>query len=327
MGRMVDGEWRTEAEQIEHDEGGEFERETTSFRDWVGDEYPAESGRYHLYVSYACPWAHRTLLVRALKGLEDAVSVSVVDPVRFDQGWEFAPDKPGSTPDHVHGSEYLREVYAHADPAYTGRVTVPVLYDTAEDTIVNNESEEIMRMLDVAFHDLADRDVDLYPEGYRDEVDRVVEDIYDPINNGVYRAGFAETQRAYDNAVNDLFDALAHYDDVLGDQRYLAGDVLTEADVAMFTTLYRFDEVYHTHFKCNRERIADYDNLWPYLRELCQLPGVADTLEMDHVKQHYYRSHGHLNPKRLVPTGPNPDFFAAHERDDLPGGPPADLQR
>jgi putative glutathione S-transferase len=327
MGRMVDGVWRTETEQIEHDEGGEFERETTSFRDWVGEEYPAQSGRYHLYVSYACPWAHRTLLVRALKGLEDAIPVSVVDPVRFDQGWEFDPEKPGCTPDHVHGSEYLRDVYAHADPAYTGRVTVPVLYDTVEDTIVNNESEEIMRMLDVAFHDVADRDVDLYPEGYRDEVDRLVEAIYDPINNGVYRAGFAETQRAYDNAVNDLFDELAHYDDVLGDQRYLAGDVLTEADVAMFTTLYRFDEVYHTHFKCNRKRIADFDNLWPYLRELCQLPGVADTLEMDHVKQHYYRSHGHLNPKRLVPTGPNPDFFAAHDRDDLPGGPPADLRR
>ncbi|MUV61764.1 glutathione S-transferase family protein [Halobacterium sp. CBA1126] len=326
MGRMVDGEWRTEEEMIDHDESGEFEREETSFRDWVGEDYPAASGRYHLYVSYACPWAHRTLLTRALKGLEDAVSVSVVDPVRYDQGWEFAPEKPGTTPDHLFGSDYLREVYAHADPEYTGRVTVPVLYDTEADTIVNNESEEIMRMLDVAFDEFAARDVDLYPEGYQDEVDRLIDDIYDPINNGVYRAGFADSQRAYDNAVDDLFEALDHYDDVLADQRFLAGDALTEADIAMFTTLYRFDEVYHTHFKCNRKRITDYDNLWPYLRELCQLPGVADTLNMDHVKQHYYRSHAHLNPKRLVPTGPNPDFFAPHDRDDLPGGPPADLR-
>ncbi|WP_336035609.1 glutathione S-transferase family protein [Halobacterium yunchengense] len=327
MGRMVDGEWRTDVEQIEHGEGGEFERETTAFRDWVDEDESVEPGRYHLYVSYACPWAHRTLLTRALKGLEDAVSVSVVDPVRFDQGWAFAPEKPGCTPDHVHGSDYLREVYAHADPDYTGRVTVPVLYDTVADTIVNNESEEIVRMLDVAFDDLAARDVDLYPEGYREEVDRVIDDIYDPINNGVYRAGFAATQRAYEDAVDDLFAALERYDDRLADQRYLAGDALTEADVAMFTTLYRFDEVYHTHFKCNRRRVADYEHLWPYLRELCQLPGVADTLHMDHVKQHYYRSHGDLNPGRLVPTGPNPEFFAPHDRDDLPGGPPEALRQ
>ncbi len=348
MGRMVDGEWRTEAEMIDHGEGGEFEREETSFRDWVGEDFPAESGRYHLYVSYACPWAHRTLITRKLKGLDDAVSVSVVDPVRYDQGWEFDADKPGATPDHLFGSDYLREVYAQADPEYTGRVTVPVLYDTEADTIVNNESEEIMRMLDVAFDDYAERDVDLYPEGYQEDVDRLVDDIYDPINNGVYRAGFADTQEAYDDAVSDLFEALDHYDDVLADQRYLAGDVLTEADVAMFTTLYRFDEVYHTHFKCNRKRIVDYDNLWPYLRELCQLGAaepsegapnertgseatressvVEDTLNMDHVKQHYYRSHDHLNPKRLVPVGPGPDFFAPHDRDELPGGPPEALR-
>ncbi|MCF2206554.1 glutathione S-transferase family protein [Halobacterium salinarum] len=326
MGRMIDGDWRTEADMNEHSDDGAFERDTTSFRHWVGDDVPPAAGRYHLYVSYACPWAHRTLLVRALLGLEDAISVSVVDPVRYDQGWTFDPEKPGCTPDHVFGGTHLRDVYTEADPEYTGRVTVPVLYDTDADTIVNNESEEIMRMLDVAFDDHAARDVDLYPEGYRDEVDRLIEDIYDPINNGVYRAGFADSQRAYDNAVDDLFEALAHYDDVLAEQRYLAGDVLTEADVAMFTTLYRFDEVYHTHFKCNRKRISDYDNLWPYLRELCQLPGVADTLYMEHVKQHYYRSHGHLNPKRLVPTGPNPAFFAPHDRDELPGGPPADLR-
>jgi putative glutathione S-transferase len=323
---MVDGEWHTDEEMVEHGEGGEFERETTTFREWVGEEYPAASGRYHLYVSYACPWAHRTLLVRALKGLEDAVSVSVVDPVRYDQGWEFDADVPGSTPDHLFDSEYLREVYARADPDYSGRVTVPVLYDTEADTIVNNESEEIMRMFDGAFDEFATRDVDLYPEGYEDEVDRLVEEIYDPINNGVYRAGFADTQEAYDDAVEDLFDALDHYDDVLADQRYLAGDALTLADVAMFTTLYRFDEVYHTHFKCNRREITDYDNLWPYLRELCQLPGAAETCRMDHVKNHYYRSHAQLNPKRIVPVGPAPEFYAPHDRADLPGGPPEALR-
>ncbi|WP_232686951.1 glutathione S-transferase family protein [Halobacterium zhouii] len=327
MGRMVDGDWHTDEEMVEHGENGEFERETTTFREWVGEDYPAESGRYHLYVSYACPWAHRTLLVRALKGLEDAVSVSVVDPVRYDQGWEFDADVPGSTPDHLFDSEYLREVYARADPDYSGRVTVPVLYDTEADTIVNNESEEIIRMLDGAFEEFATRDVDLYPEGYEDEVDRLAEEIYTPINNGVYRAGFADTQDAYEDAVADLFDALDHYDDVLADQRYLAGDALTLADVAMFTTLYRFDEVYHTHFKCNRREITDYDNLWPYLRELCQLPHVAETCHMDHVKNHYYRSHAQLNPKRIVPVGPDPDFYAPHGREDLPGGPPASLQQ
>jgi putative glutathione S-transferase len=325
MGRMVDGEWRTEEEMIDHGDDGEFEREETSFRDWVGEDVPAESGRYHLYVCYACPWAHRTLLVRALKGLEDAISVSVVDPVRYDQGWEFDPEKPGSTPDHLFGHDYLRDVYAETDPEYSGRVTVPVLFDTEAGTIVNNESEEIMRMFDGAFDEFATRDVDLYPEGYRDEIDHRIEDIYDPINNGVYRAGFADTQRAYENAIADLFDALARYDDLLADQRYLAGDRLTLADVAMFTTLYRFDEVYHTHFKCNRRQIAEYDNLWPYLRELYQLPGVAATCEMHHVKNHYYRSHGQLNPKRLVGAGPNPEFSAPHDRDELPGGPPEAL--
>jgi len=325
MGRMVGGEWHTDEEMIDHGEDGEFEREETTFRDWVGEDAPAESGRYHLYVSYACPWAHRTLLVRALKGLEDAVSVSVVDPVRYDQGWEFDPEKPGSTPDHLFGHDYLRDVYAEADPDYSGRVTVPVLFDTETGTIVNNESEEIMRMFDGAFDELAARDVDLYPEGYRDEIDYHIEEIYTPINNGVYRAGFADSQRAYENAVDDLFSALARYDDLLADQRYVAGDRLTLADVAMFTTLYRFDEVYHTHFKCNRRQIAEYDHLWPYLRDLYQLPGVAATCEMDHVKNHYYRSHGQLNPKRLVATGPNPEFAAPHDRDELPGGPPEAL--
>jgi putative glutathione S-transferase len=322
---MLDGEWYTDEEMLDHDDGGEFQREETTFRDWL-DPADAEAGRYHLYVSYACPWAHRTLLTRALKGLEDAITVDVVDPVRIDQGWEFSPEKDQTTPDTVNGSDYLREVYAAADPDYTGRVTVPVLWDRERETIVNNESEEIIELLDTAFGDVAGRDVTLYPEGRRDEIDAVIDDIYPDVNNGVYRAGFADSQGAYEDAVADLFDALDRYDDLLADQRYLLGEDLTLADVCMFTTLYRFDEVYHTHFKCNRRQVTDYENLWGYLRELYQLPGVADTCHMDHVKQHYYRSHDHLNPKRLVPEGPAPDFEAPHDRDELPGGPPAALE-
>ncbi|WP_227261152.1 glutathione S-transferase family protein [Salarchaeum japonicum] len=332
MGRMVDGEWHTDEEMLEHDESGEFERAETSFRDWIRgsrkrpDEVVTDgpepaSGRYHLYVSYACPWAHRALTVRALLGLEDDISVSVVDPVRYDQGWEFDASKPGSTEDHLFGSDYLREVYREADSDYTGRVTVPVLWDTEEDTIVNNESEEIIRMFATAFSEY-DNGVDLYPEGDRGEIDDVIDDVYPRINNGVYRAGFAESQDAYDDAVRDLFDALEEYDARLSEQRFLVGDSLTLADVCMFTTLYRFDEVYHNHFKCNYRQITDYDALWGYLRELCQLPGVEATCDMWHVKQHYYRSHGDINPKRRVPIGPDPDFFAPHARDDLPGDLP-----
>ena len=334
MGRMIDGEWHTDAE-LAKDDSGAFEREPTSFRDWItGSRHPdadpsgrfdPEPGRYHLYVSYACPWAHRTLLVRKLKGLEDAISVDVVSPIREDDGWEFDPEWDGATEDSQFGADYLRELYAKADSDYNGRVTVPVLWDTEEETIVNNESEEIMRMLDTAFDEYAERDVDLYPDGYEDEVDRVIQEIYDPINNGVYRAGFADTQEAYDEAVEDLFDALDEWNDVLAEQRYLAGDVLTEADIAMFTTLYRFDEVYHTHFKCNHRYVTDYEHLWNYLRELCQLKGVDDTLRMDHIKHHYYRTHPSVNPKRIVPKGPDPDFFDPHTRDELPGGPPEPL--
>jgi len=337
MNMLVDGEWRTDAYEST-DEEGNFDRQETSFRDWVeadpDAEFPAEAGRYHLYVSYACPWAHRTLVTRALKGLEDAISVSVVDPYRENDGWEFSPEKEGCTEDHVNGFDYLRETYVAADPEFTGRVTVPVLWDTEKETIVNNESEETMRMLDTAFHDVAGNDVTLYPEGYRDEIDETIEDIYEPINNGVYRSGFAGTQEAYDEAVTELFDALDRYDDLLEDQRYLCGDVLTEADVAMFTTLVRFDPVYHTHFKCNVRQISDYDNLWPYLRDLYQTPSdpsdepsaspetadVAETVYLDHIKQHYYRSHTDLNPKQIVPKGPDIDFEESHDRGDLSGG-------
>ncbi|EMA30157.1 glutathione S-transferase family protein, partial [Halobiforma nitratireducens] len=296
--------------------------------------FQPEAGRYHLYVSYACPWAHRTLVTRALKGLEDVISVSVVDPYRGEDGWQFTPEKEGCTPDHVHGVDYLRELYVKADPDATCRVTVPVLWDTKEDTIVNNESKEIMRILDTEFDssleeresdDGTARDVDLYPEGYRSEVDRIIDEIYEPINNGVYRAGFATDQGPYDDAVDDLFSALDHWDDVLADQRYLAGDRLTEADIAMFTTLIRFDPVYHTHFMCNVQYVREYDTLWPYLRDLYQTPGVAKTVDMDHIKEHYYRTHPDVNPHRIVARGPELALEASHDRDDLPGGPPADL--
>jgi putative glutathione S-transferase len=324
MNMLVDGEWRVGAYQTTN-EDGEFDRQVTTFRDWVEDDpdaaFPAESGRYHLYISRACPWAHRTAMTRALKGLEDVVSLSLVEPVRIDDGWEFS----SRYPDPLSDAPYLRDVYTRADPEFTGRVTVPVLWDRERETIVNNESREIMRMLDVAFDDLATRDVDLWPEGHREAVDRVIDDIYDPINNGVYRAGFASSQAAYDRAVQELFDALDHWESVLADQRYLVGDVLTEADLAMFATLVRFDHVYHTHFKCNRRAIHEYPNLWNYTKELYQLPGVAETVNVEHIVNHYYRSHRDVNPSGLVPAGPDVDFSAPHDRDRLPGGPPADL--
>jgi putative glutathione S-transferase len=328
MNMLVDGEWRTDAYQTTNDEG-EFVRQTTSFRDRIRDDpdarFQAAADRYHLYVSYACPWAHRTLVTRALKGLEDAISVDVVDPFRDEGGWQFTPEKEGCTTDSVGGADYLRERYQQADPEMTGRVTVPVLWDTQEDTIVNNESEEIMRMLDTEMDAYATRDVDLYPEGYREDVDRIIEEIYEPINNGVYRTGFAKSQEAYDAAVSELFDALDHWDEVLADQRYLAGDRLTEADVCLFTTLVRFDQVYHTHFMCNEQFIHQYDNLWPYLRDIYQTPGVADTVEMDHIKEHYYTTHPEVTPTRIVAAGPDLDFGAPHDRDELPGEPPAPL--
>ncbi|MEF8783874.1 MAG: glutathione S-transferase family protein [Haloarculaceae archaeon] len=328
MNMLVDGEWRTDiSEHVNED--GEFVRQETMFRDSIRDEagarFQPEAGRYHLYVSYACPWAHRTLLVRSLKGLEDAISVDVVDPFRAEDGWQFTPEKAGCTPDTVNGSDYLREVYQAADDGVTGRVTVPVLWDREEGTIVNNESEEILRMLDTEMDGVADRDVDLYPEGYHEEIDRVIDEIYEPINNGVYRAGFAKSQSAYDRAVEDLFAALDRWNSVLADQRYLAGDRLTEADICMFTTLVRFDPVYHTHFMCNRKFIHQYDNLWPYLRDLYQTPGVAGTVEMDHIKEHYYTTHPDVTPTRIVAAGPDLDFEADHDRDELPGGPPEAL--
>ncbi|PSQ64288.1 MAG: glutathione-dependent reductase [Halobacteriales archaeon SW_9_67_24] len=327
MNQLIDGEWVTDAYESTDDDG-EFDRQETSFRDWIeadpDAEFPAEAGRYPLYVSLACPWAHRTLVTRALRGLEDAISVDVVDPYRDEDGWQFTPEREGATPDTVNGFDYLREAYIEADPDVTGRVTVPVLWDKKQDTIVNNESAEIVRMLDTAFEEFAN-DATLYPEGKRDEVDETIDAIYEPINNGVYRTGFAGTQDAYENAVSELFDALDHWEAVLDDQRYLCGDSLSEADVCMFTTLIRFDDVYHTHFKCNVRKIAEYPNLWNYLKELYQLPGVAATVNMDHITEHYYETHADLNPKRIVAVGPNHDFGAEHDREQLGGGPPAGL--
>jgi putative glutathione S-transferase len=318
MSRLVEGEWVADAD-LETDEDGEFQRQEQVFRSRLGtDAYPAEAGRYHIYISRACPWAHRVAMTRSLKGLDDAISLSLVQPERYDEGWEFSD----AHPDPLYDADYLRELYVRADPDFTGRPTVPVLWDRETETIVNNESEEIMRTLDVAGHELATRDVDLYPEGYRDEIDRLIDDIYDPINNGVYRAGFAASQDAYDRAVDDLFAALDRYDDLLAEQRYLAGDRLTEADLAMFATLVRFDHVYHTHFKCNRRAIHEYDALWGYTKDLYTTPGIERTVNMDHIVRHYYVSHADLNPKRLVPTGPDIDFTEGHDRDRLPGGPP-----
>jgi len=309
---FVDGEW---GEHDMTDDRGEFQRATTSFRSWVGGDgaFPPEPDRYHLYVSYACPWAHRTLITRKLRGLEDVISVDVVDPWRGEDGWQFSPEKDGCTPDTVNDADYLRELYVEADENYTGRVTVPVLWDKKEGTVVNNESREIMRMLNTRFGEYAN-DETLLPDGKKEEVDSVLDEIYEPVNNGVYRAGFAGTQEAYDEAVTELFDALGHWDDVLADQRFLVGDTLTEADVAMFTTLVRFDEVYHTHFRCNVRQIMNYDNLWGYIRDVYQTDGVAETVDMSHVKEHYYTTHDDLNPKGIVPKGPSPEFDKAHDR-------------
>ncbi|WP_336360798.1 glutathione S-transferase family protein [Haladaptatus sp. ZSTT2] len=326
MKMFNDGEWGHHYESTNED--GEFERQSTMFRDWVeadpDADYPAEAGRYHLYISWACPWAHRTALIRSLRGLEDVISMDVVDPYRDEGGWQFTPEKAGCTPDSINGFDYLRETYRAADPNVTGRVTVPVLWDTQTETIVNNESEEILRMLDTAFADFGN-DVTLYPEGYRGEIDDAIDAIYAPINNGVYRAGFADSQQAYEDAVTDLFAALDHWEDVLADQRYLAGDKLTEADICLFTTLVRFDPVYVNHFRCNLRRIVDYPNLWNYLKDLYQTPGVAETVNLAHIKEHYFTTHESLNPKGIIPKGPVLDFEAPHDRDRLAGGPPGAL--
>jgi len=322
MGLLVDGVWQDEWYDTKST-GGRFVRKDSSFRSWIRADgstpFAPEAGRYHLYVSLACPWAHRTLIFRALKGLRDAISVSVVHPLMGAQGWSFAnPDgTPGVSGDPLNGAEHLHQIYAKADPAYTGRVTVPVLWDKQQGTIVSNESAEIIRMLNGAFEAWAEPGIDFYPAALRGEIEQVNEIVYHKVNNGVYKAGFATTQEAYEAAFDELFDTLDELERRLAGQRYLAGDRLTEADWRLFTTLVRFDPVYVGHFKCNKRRLFDYPNLWSYTRELYQLPGVAGTVDLHHIKQHYYGSHKSVNPTGIVPKGPEIDFTEPHDRDRL----------
>jgi putative glutathione S-transferase len=305
---------------------GEFVRAESGFRNWVTADgsagptgeggFAAEPGRYHLYVSYACPWAHRTLIFRKLKGLEKVISVSVVHPLMPAKSWVFG-DYPGATEDHLYGADYLYEIYRKADTSFNGLVTVPVLWDRHRQTIVNNESSEIIRMFNSAFDAFTDKAIDFYPQALRREIDAINRPIYDNVNNGVYRAGFARTQRAYDAAYERLFHTLDELEDRLSRQRYLVCNQISEADWRLFTTLVRFDAVYYNHFKANKKRLTEYPNLWAYTRELYQFPGVSETVNMDHIKTHYFASHRSINPTGIVPRGPDIDFLAPHERERL----------
>ncbi|ADB53810.1 glutathione S-transferase family protein [Conexibacter woesei] len=301
----------------ESDSSGAFVRQQSRFREWVTADgssgYPAAPGRYHLYVSLACPWASRTLIWRQLKGLRDVIGVTVVDPVRDEEGWRFTEEEP----DPVNGFRYLSEAYTRSDPEFDGRVTVPVLWDKETGRIVNNESAEIVRMLNSAWDEWGDKTVDLYPEALRDEIDAINERVYETVNNGVYRAGFATTQRAYERAFDALFATLDWLDERLSTRRFLLGEQITEADWRLFVTLVRFDAVYVGHFKCNLRRIDDYAHLSGYLRNLYQQPGIAATVDFDHIKRHYYMTHPQLNPTRIVPKGPELDLDRPHGRDRI----------
>lgn len=324
MGLLVDGLWRNDWYDTKST-GGKFKRSAAQFRNWVTADgqpgpsgsggFAAESGRYHLYVSLACPWAHRTLIFRKLKHLEEHISVSVVHPDMLDDGWTFETDDHGANGDHLFGSKFLHQIYTRADQSYSGRVTVPILWDKKAGTIVSNESSEIIRMFNSAFDNLTGNTDDYWPEHLRNEVESVNERVYDTVNNGVYKSGFATTQQAYDSAVVPLFESLNWLEQRLADQRYLVGDVITEADWRLFTTLVRFDPVYHLHFKCNRSRLIDYPNLWAYTRELFQWPGVADTVRLHHIVRHYHFSHATINPNRIIPINPEINFMAPHGRD------------
>lgn len=322
MGKLVDGQWQDVWYDTDSNEG-RFVRESAGFRHWVtadgavgptGDDgFAAAAGRYHLYVSLACPWAHRTLIVRALKGLEPLIDVSVVSPLMLENGWTFNRDE-GSSGDLVGNADFHHQIYTRAAPNYTGRVTVPVLWDRERNTIVSNESADIIRMLNSAFDALTGNTVDLYPTALHSAINAWNERIYPAVNNGVYRAGFATTQEAYEEAYRALFNELDHLDAQLADQRFLTGERLTEADIRLFTTLIRFDAVYHGHFKCNRQRLEDYRNLPGYIRDIYQQPGVAETVDFHHIKTHYYASHRNINPTGIVPAGPEIDYHAAHGR-------------
>ncbi len=322
MGKLVEGVWQ----DVWYDTkstGGKFVRANSKFRNWItpdgknapsGQAFEAEVGRYHLYVSYACPWAHRTLIFRKLKGLEDMIGLSVVNHFMGRQGWTFE-ETDGVVPDPVMSAEFLHQIYTKAEPKFSGRVTVPVLWDKKTETIVNNESSEIIRMFNSAFDHLGATPGDFYPKALRTEIDEVNERVYHTVNNGVYRCGFATTQEAYEEACGELFETLDWLEARLSKQRYLVGDQITEADWRLFTTLLRFDPVYFGHFKANLRRIVDYPNLWGFTRELYQVPGVKETVNMHHIKHHYYRSHESINPTRIVPLGPMIDYDEPHGRD------------
>jgi len=322
MGLLVDGQWQDKWYDTEAS-GGRFVREDAGFRNWVTADgsagptgvggFKAEANRYHLYVSLACPWAHRTTIYRKLKGLEDMISLSVVHPFMGDKGWTFA-EGAGVIADPIVNASYLYEVYVAAKPDYTGRVTVPILWDKKTNTIVSNESSEIIRLLNSAFDKAGATDVNFLPKALLAEIDTINEFVYSAVNNGVYKAGFATTEAAYKEAVVTLFDALDTLEARLADQRYLLGDTITEADWRLFTTLVRFDAVYVGHFKCNIRRIVDYPNLWGYLRDLYQVPGIAETVSIEHIKAHYYTSHANINPTRIIPVGPVLDFNEPHDR-------------
>jgi len=323
MGQLVNGIWHDTWYDTK-ERGGAFVRSTAAFRHWVTADgrpgptgeggFAAESGRYHLYVSYACPWAHRALIFRALKGLEAHIPVSVVHPDMLSDGWTFATDFAGATGDRLFGDSFLRDIYLRADPRISGRVTVPVLWDTRRATIVSNESSEIIRMFNSAFDDITGNRDDYWPEALRERIEAVNDRVYDTVNNGVYKAGFATTQEAYDAAVHPLFASLDWLEDRLSRSRYLLGSTLTEADWRLWTTLLRFDPVYHLHFKCNRRRIVDYPHLWGFTRELYQRPGVRDTVHLDHIVRHYHYSHDMINPHRILPINPILDLDAPHGR-------------
>ena len=316
MGLLVEGKWQDKWYDTKST-GGRFVRRGSQFRDWITADgssgFKAKPDRYHIYISLACPWAHRTLIFRKLKKLEDIVSLSIVDPSMQENGWEFT-DYPGSIRDTVNGSHYLHEIYTAAKADYTGRVTVPVLWDKEKKTIVNNESSEIIRMFNSEFNEYGDSGPDFYPLELRDEIDRINSTVYDNINNGVYKCGFATSQQAYEEAFNNLFHTLDKIENSLAERRYLVGDKMTEADWRLFTTLLRFDSVYYTHFKCNLHRIEEYPNLSNYLRELYQFPGLEETVNFKHIKEHYFKSHKSINPTGIVPSGPELDLSTPHNR-------------
>ena len=316
MGLLVDGKWHDQWCDSEGT-GARFIRQESQFRNWITPDgsagptgesgFKAEPGRYHLYVALACPWANRGLIMRNLKGLEEMISVSIVNPLMAENGWTFDSEE-GVIPDPVIDANYLYEVYTHVESGYSGRVTVPVLYDLKQNKIVNNESSEIMRILNSAFDDVGAKEGDYYPEALRPEIDEINEKVYHAVNNGVYKAGFASKQEVYQEEVLNLFAALDELEERLEENRYLVGEQITEADWRLFTTLIRFDSVYHGHFKCNIKRITEYKNLWRYTRELYNWPGIAETVNFKHIKDHYYRSHKNINPTGIVPAGPELDF-------------------